>query len=88
MKRTTFLLLTAAAGLSASLTLTGCSSTVSAHEARANATPALATTNATHGQSANDMARVVDHNTRTAWDDFKRLMLLDEPSSLQPYTIP
>lgn len=86
MKRTTFCLL-AVAGLSAVMFLSGCN-TVTAGQARRNATPALTTSDSTTGQAINDMARVVDHNSRTAWDDLKRVMLLNEPSSLHPYTIP
>ena len=87
MKRMTFRLLLATTGLLLVGSLTGCN-TLTAGEVRRDMSPALATADSTRGQSANDMARVVDHNTRTAWDDFKRLMLLDKPSHLHPYPVP
>lgn len=87
MKRTTFQLLIAAVGLSFVLAAAGCN-TVTVGEVRRNMSPALTTTDETHGQSRNDLSRVFDHNTRTAWDDLERLMLIDEPSSLHTYPIP
>lgn len=87
MKRTLFQLCLAAAGLTMLLAVSGCN-TVRPGEVRRNMSPALATTDSTRAQQRNDMARVIDHNTRAAWDDFYRLMLLDEPTPLSPYPIP
>ena len=87
MKRTLSRGLVVAVGLTLLVSLGGCN-TVTPGKVRRNMSPALATTDRARGQAANDMARVVDHNTRTAWDDFKRLMLLDKPSRLTPYPIP
>ena len=87
MKRTLFQLCLAAAGLTLLLAGSGCN-TVRPGQVRHNMTPALATTDATRAQVRNDQARMLDHNTRGAWDDFYRLMLLDKPSTLTPYPIP
>ncbi|MCC6680083.1 MAG: hypothetical protein IT445_04180 [Phycisphaeraceae bacterium] len=87
MKRTLFQLCLAAAGLTMLLAVSGCN-TVRPAQVRHNMTPALATADSTRAQKRNDIARVIDHNTRTAWDDFYRLMLLDEATPLSPYSIP
>ena len=33
-------------------------------------------------------ARVIDHNTRTIWDDLANLLLINEPTKLTRYPVP
>ena len=63
----------------------GCTKT---ERIRANYTPYLDSTAYNSEQDRNTQARVIDHNTRGIWDDLNRLLLLDQPSRLTPYTIP
>ncbi|BAM04109.1 hypothetical protein [Phycisphaera mikurensis] len=80
-------LLAAVAGSTLLLSLggTGCTK---AQRIRANYTPYLDSTAYNSEQDRNRQARVIDHNTRGVWDDLNRVLLLDQPSRLSPYTIP
>lgn len=51
-------------------------------------TPELASYSQSEEQDANQYARVIDNNTRSIWDDFARLLLLDKTSRLQPARVP
>ena len=51
-------------------------------------TPELASLSQTEEQDANQYARVIDNNTRSIWDDFARLLLLDKNSRLNPVLLP
>ncbi|MEO1236718.1 MAG: hypothetical protein AAFX76_08020 [Planctomycetota bacterium] len=51
-------------------------------------TPELASLTRSEQQDANLYARVIDNNTRSAWDDLARLFLLDENSSLNTVNLP
>ena len=80
-----FLPLLALAAGSTLLLSTGCTQ---AQRIRANYTPYLDSTAYNSEQDRNTQARVIDHNTRGIWDDLNRMLLLDRPSRLTPYTIP
>ncbi len=67
------------------LTTTGCSRQ---QLVRANMTNAADSTVHSDDEDWNNYARVVDHNTRGIWDDLNRLLLLDKPSAMSPYSIP
>ncbi len=71
--------------LAAALMFTGCTS---AWGVRADLTNATDSTARSDDQDRNNYARTIDHNTRGIWDDTARLLLLDRPSRLSPYTIP
>lgn len=51
-------------------------------------TPELDSYSRSSEQDANLYARVIDNNTRTIWDDFARLLLIDKTSRLQPAVVP
>ncbi|MEM8783755.1 MAG: hypothetical protein AAGE65_12995 [Planctomycetota bacterium] len=65
--------------------LTGCNS---APAIRADLSPTTDSTTRSTEQDYNDYARIIDHNTRGAWDDASRILLLDKPSRLSPWVIP
>jgi hypothetical protein len=65
--------------------MTGCNS---APAIRANMTPAADSATQTSAEDWNDYARINDHNTRNAWDDLSRLLLLEQSSRLSPWVIP
>ncbi len=67
--------------------LTGCNR-VTASKIRSNMTPELATTNRSSQLHKNDLARIRDNNTRGAWDDIDRFMLLHRNSRLTPWPVP
>lgn len=73
--------------LAMTLVFAGCSAT-SADGVRANFSPELHSTARSFEQHRNMEARTMDLNTRGAWDDGARLLLLDRPSRLSPYPIP
>ncbi|MEM1027881.1 MAG: hypothetical protein AAGJ38_07335 [Planctomycetota bacterium] len=51
-------------------------------------TPELASLSGSEQQDANRYARVIDNNTRSIWDDFARLLLLEKTSRLNPNVMP
>ena len=51
-------------------------------------TPELASLAQSEEQDANRYAREIDNNTRSIWDDFARILLLDMNSRLNPYLMP
>lgn len=55
---------------------------------RLNPTPELSHLGETRGQVSNNRARIQDNMGRAAWDDFDRLMLMDDNSRLQPTPTP
>lgn len=50
--------------------------------------PELMTTTKTPGQYGNQLARVMNNNTRGIWNDLDRLFFLDKNMNLQPYVAP
>jgi len=66
----------------------GCSSSPTSAGYRGDLTPELDSTANSHEQDQNRYARVIDNNTRTAWDDLARVLLLDRNSRLSPYPMP
>jgi hypothetical protein len=79
-------LLTPAVLFVAAVALGGCQT--SKHSLRADISPELASTASSEDQDDNNYARVIDHNTRDAWEDAKRLLLLERSTMLSPYVIP
>lgn len=75
--------LTATVLVGAILLAGGCASSYSS-----DLTPELASLTQTEQQDANQYARVIDNNTRSIWDDFARLLLLDKNSRLNPVLMP
>lgn len=69
------------------VSLTGCNR-VTAGDIRGNMTPELMTTNRSGQLHLNDYARTIDNNTRSAWDDFDRFLLLNRNSRLTPWPVP
>ena len=67
--------------------LTACSNT-SARAIRNDVTPRLDSTARSEAMDSNQYARVVDHNTRTAWDDLARFLFIDETTGMTPINIP
>ena len=65
----------------------GCAAT-KAERIRANYTPYLDSIAANSEQDRNTQARVIDHNTRSLWDDLNKVLLLDKPSHANIYYIP
>lgn len=61
---------------------------ITAAQIRSNMTPELATTTRSDELHKNDLARHVDNNTRGAWDDLDRLMLMSRNSHLTPWPVP
>ena len=61
---------------------------ITARSVRSNMTPALDSIGRTTDQDYNNYARVIDHNTRAAWNDLARLLLIQETSDLEPYYMP
>lgn len=83
----TFPLLALAIGATLLLGTSGCAAT-KAERIRANYTPYLDSTAKNAEQDRNTQARVIDHNTRSIWDDLNRILLLDKPSHANIYYIP
>ena len=79
--------LPAAALLLAAGLLTACSST-SPRAIRADVTPYMDSLARNTELDKNQYARVIDHNTRSAWDDLARILLIDETSRLNYITVP
>ncbi len=71
----------------ATLCVVGCKSTTK-ENLRGDISPELDSTAFSADQDANRYARITDHNTRDAWEDAKRLLLLDRPTQLSPYVLP
>ena len=71
----------AAAGL-------GCASDTSPSAIRGDVTPYLDNLSQNEELAKNNHARVIDHNTRSAWSDLEALLLLDRPSRLSPIYVP
>jgi hypothetical protein len=69
------------------VSLTGCNR-VTARDIRGNMTPELKTTNRSGQLHKNDYARIIDNNTRSAWDDLDRFLLLHRNSRLTPWPMP
>ena len=67
--------------------LTACSST-SPRAIRGDVTPYLDSTARSTELDKNHYARVIDHNTRSAWDDLARILFIDQTTGLTPITIP
>ncbi len=86
MRNMTKMLCLSVLGLSL-MTLTGCGR-VTAGDIRGNMTPELKTTNRSSGIQKNDYARIIDNNTRGAWDDLDRFLLLHRNSRLSPWPMP
>ena len=55
---------------------------------RYNVTPFLDSYAHNHEQDKNRYLRTIDHNTRSAWDDLAKLLLLDRPLRLVEYPVP
>lgn len=55
---------------------------------RSNMTPELDSMAASSEQDYNRYARYIDNNTRSAWNDLQRLLLLDRSSRLTKYPVP
>lgn len=77
-----------AALLAIGLMLVGGCSRITARQIRSNMTPELDSYAQSKGQSLNDHARFIDHNTRSAWNDLDRVLLLHRPIRLHPYASP
>lgn len=69
------------------VSLTGCNR-VTARDIRSNMTPELHSTARSGEFRKNDYARIIDNNTRGAWDDLDRFMLLQRNSRLSPWPVP
>ncbi len=69
------------------VSLTGCNR-VTARDVRGNMTPELMTTTRSSEMHLNDYARMIDNNTRGAWDDLDRFLLLNRNSRLTPWPVP
>ena len=69
------------------VSLTGCNR-VTARDVRGDMTPELHSTTRSTEFRKNDYARYIDNNTRGAWDDFDRFMLLHRNSRLSPWPMP
>lgn len=69
------------------VSMTGCNR-VTARDIRGNMTPELKTTTRSSGFHKNDYARYIDNNTRGAWDDLDRFLLLHRNSRLTPWPMP
>lgn len=67
------------------LGLTGCNTVPGI---RADMTNHADSTTRSSEQDANDYARIIDHNTRMAWDDLARILLLDKTSRQSPWIAP
>lgn len=61
---------------------------ITARDVRGNMTPALDSIGRTTDQDYNNYARVIDNNTRAAWNDLARFLLIQETSDLGPYYMP
>lgn len=66
----------------------GCASDTSPSAIRADVTPYLDNLDQNEELAKNDHARLIDHNTRSAWNDLERLLLLDRPSRLNRIYVP
>lgn len=69
------------------VSLTGCNR-VTARDVRSNMTPELHSTTRSKEFRKNDYARYIDNNTRGAWDDLDRFLLLHRNSRLTPWPMP
>jgi hypothetical protein len=69
------------------VSLSGCNR-VTARDVRGNMTPELKTTTRSSEFHKNDYARIIDNNTRGAWDDLDRFLLLHRNSRLTPWPMP
>ncbi len=74
--------LTAAAAGLLLISVVGCSGP------RHNVTPYLDSYAYNHEEDTNRYRRTIDHNTRSAWDDLAKILLLDRPLRLVEYPVP
>jgi len=76
------------AGLAVAGATVGCEKKVTPYDVRSDMTPALDTVARTWQQDMNLRAKNVDHTTRQAWNDLRRMFLLDDAIHLSEYPIP
>lgn len=86
MRHMTKMLCLSVLGLSL-VSLTGCNR-VTAGDIRRDMTPELMTTTRSSEFHRNDYARIIDNNTRSAWDDMDRFLLMHRNSRLTPWPMP